>query len=105
VADVLAHGQRLVSVVKMVTVLEDCNTKEQRFVVRFLWAKGLNAKDIHNEIVPVYGGKCLPCKAVHSWVKQFSQECSKVADDARPGAEVAETAAEKTSVLQVSTHW
>jgi hypothetical protein len=24
----------------------------------FLWSKGLNAKDIHKEIFPVYGGKC-----------------------------------------------
>jgi hypothetical protein len=59
--------------------------------VRFLWAKGLNAKDIHNEMFPVYGGKCLSHKAVHSWVKKFSKECSKVADDAQPGTEEVET--------------
>jgi hypothetical protein len=29
-------------------------------------------------------------KAVHNWVEKFSQGGSKVADDARPGAEVAE---------------
>jgi hypothetical protein len=40
---------------------------------------------------PVYGGKCLSHKAVHNWVEKFSQGRSKVADDARPGAEVAET--------------
>jgi hypothetical protein len=40
---------------------------------------------------PVYGGKCLSRKAVHNWVEKFSQGRSKVADDARPGAEVAET--------------
>jgi hypothetical protein len=57
----------------------------------FLWAKGLNAKDIHNDMFPVYAGKFLSHKTVHSWVKKFSQECSKVAYDARPGAEVAET--------------
>jgi hypothetical protein len=44
----------------------------------FLWAKGLNAKDIHKEIFPVYGGKCLSCKAVHNWVEIFSQGRSKV---------------------------
>jgi hypothetical protein len=32
----------------------ECNTKEQCFVVHFLWAKGLNAKDIHKEMFPVY---------------------------------------------------
>jgi hypothetical protein len=28
------------------------------FCCAFLWAKGLNAKGIHKEIIPVYGGKC-----------------------------------------------
>jgi hypothetical protein len=42
-------------VVKMATVLEKCTTEEQHFVVRFLWAKELNAKDIHKEIFLVYG--------------------------------------------------
>jgi hypothetical protein len=42
----------------MATVLEDCTTEEQRSVVHFfLWAKGLNAKNIHEEIVHDYGGK------------------------------------------------
>jgi hypothetical protein len=42
----------------MATVLE------QRSVV------GLSAKDIHKEMLPVYGGKCLLCKAVHNWVEK-----------------------------------
>jgi hypothetical protein len=32
-----------------------------------LWAKGLNAKDIHKEMFPVYGGKCLSCKPVYQF--------------------------------------
>jgi hypothetical protein len=59
-----------------------CTTEEQRSVVRFLWAKGLIAKDIHKEMFPVYGGKCLSRKVVHDWVEKFSQGRSKVADDA-----------------------
>jgi hypothetical protein len=43
------------------------------FTCAFLWAKRLNAKDIHKEMFPVYGGKCLSRKAVHNWVKKFSQ--------------------------------
>jgi hypothetical protein len=31
----------------MATVLEQCITEEQYSVVRLLWAKGLNAKDIY----------------------------------------------------------
>jgi hypothetical protein len=46
----------MVSVVKMVTVTEECTTEDQRSVVRFLWAKGLSAKDIHKEIFSVYVG-------------------------------------------------
>jgi hypothetical protein len=56
----------------MATVLEDCTTEEQRSVVRFLWAKGLNAKDILKAVFPVYGGKCLSRKAVHNWVTNVS---------------------------------
>jgi hypothetical protein len=33
--------------------------------------KGLNAKDIHTEMFPVYGGKCLSRKAVHIWVEKY----------------------------------
>jgi hypothetical protein len=80
-------------------------TEEQRSVVRFLWAKGLNAKDIHKEMFLIYGGKCMLRKAVHNWVKEFSEWRSKFADDAPSGAEMAETTVENTSVLRVSTHW
>jgi hypothetical protein len=67
-----AHVQRLVSVVKMATVLEECSTEEQHSVVRVLWTKGLSAKDIHKEMFHVYGGKCLSLKAVHNWVANVS---------------------------------
>jgi hypothetical protein len=72
----------------METVLQGCTTEEQRSVVGFLWAKGLNAKDIHKEMFPVYGGKCLSRKEIHKWVEKFSQGRSKVADNARPGCHV-----------------
>jgi hypothetical protein len=50
------HIQRLVSVVKLSTVLEKCTTEKQRSVVRLLWGKGLVAKDIHKEMFPVTVG-------------------------------------------------
>jgi hypothetical protein len=43
------------------------------------------------ELFLVYYVKCLSRKAVHNWVEKFSQGRSKVADDARSVAEVAET--------------
>jgi hypothetical protein len=63
-------------VVKMATMLEEFHTEEQRSVARFffLWAKELNAKDIHKEIFPVYGGNCLSRKAVHKWVENEVDE-------------------------------
>jgi hypothetical protein len=80
----------------MVTVLEEYTAKGQCSVVLFfLVAKGLNSKDIHEEVFPVYGGKCLLCKAVHNWVDKFSQGCLKVTDDAQPGRPV-EIATEAT---------
>jgi hypothetical protein len=44
----------------------ECTTEDQRSVVRFSCVKGLNAKDIHKEMFPVCGGKCLSREAVHS---------------------------------------
>jgi hypothetical protein len=55
----------------MATLLEECHTEEQRSVVRLLWAKPLNAKDIHKEILPVYSGKCLSRKAIQPWWQTF----------------------------------
>jgi hypothetical protein len=47
-------------------------TGKQRYVVLVSWAKGLDAKDIHEEMLPVYGRKCLSRKAVHNWVANVS---------------------------------
>jgi hypothetical protein len=71
----------------MATVLEECSTEEYRPVVRFLWAKGLNAKDIHTrkEMFRVYGGKCLSRKAVHNWTEKRGKH---LADDERVETEV-----------------
>jgi hypothetical protein len=43
----------------MATMLEECATEDQRSVVCFLCARGLNAKNIHKEIFVIYGWKCL----------------------------------------------
>jgi hypothetical protein len=47
-----AYVERLVTVVKIVTVIEACYTEEQRSVLRLSWAKE-NSKDILKEICPV----------------------------------------------------
>jgi hypothetical protein len=48
----------------MATLIEEQPTEEQRSDVRFLCAKGLNVKDIHKEMFPVYGWNFLSRKAV-----------------------------------------
>jgi hypothetical protein len=60
-----------------------------------LWTKGLSAKDIHKEMFPVCGEKCLSRKAVHNWVEKFTEGRWEVADDARPG-HLVEIAREET---------
>jgi hypothetical protein len=64
-------------------VLEEYTIEEQRSVVRFLWAKVLNAKDVHKEIFPVYGEKCLLRKAIHKWVRKRFADDEEVETEVR----------------------
>jgi hypothetical protein len=54
----------------MAIVFEGLYYRRSAFCRAFLWAKGLNAEDIHRENFPVYGGKCLSRKAVHNRIKK-----------------------------------
>jgi hypothetical protein len=63
----------------MATVHEGCTFEEQHCVMHFSKGRGVNTKDVHEEMFPVYGGKYLLCKAVRNWVEKFSQGRSKVA--------------------------
>jgi hypothetical protein len=57
----------------MATVLEEFISEEQSSVVRvFGGTKVLFAEDIHKEMFPFYGGKCMSRKALHSWVANVS---------------------------------
>jgi hypothetical protein len=47
----------------------------------FLWTKGLYAKDVHKEVLPVYGDKCLLHKVVHDWVEKSCEGRLEVTDD------------------------
>jgi hypothetical protein len=56
----------------MATVLEECTIEEQRSLIRFiLWAKELNAKNIHKEMFPVYVEKSLSNNAIPPWWQMF----------------------------------
>jgi len=58
---------------------------EQRGIVRFLWAKKMEAKDIHKEMLPMYGEHCLSHQAVHNWVQKFSEGRTSIEDEHRAG--------------------
>ena len=72
----------------MASVLSECTVIEQRAVVRFLWAKGRPSKDIHKEMLSVYGERCLSHKAVRNWVEKFNKGRSHLEDDERAGRPV-----------------
>jgi uncharacterized protein YutD len=57
-----AHVQRLLSVVKMVTVLEECTTKQQTLGCAFFVDKRTQCKDIHKEIFRDFSEKSLSPK-------------------------------------------
>jgi hypothetical protein len=46
-----------------------------------LWAKGLNAKDIHKEMFHVYCGNCLSRQAVQNWVEKRGKIFADDEDD------------------------
>jgi hypothetical protein len=67
----------------MAVPLNTCTTIEQRGVVRFLWAKIMETKDIHKEMLPMYGEHCLSRQAVHNWVQKFSDLRTSIEDEHR----------------------
>ena len=74
----------------MVAPLNTCTTVEQRGIVRFLWAKGVAAKDFHKEMLPMYGEHCLSHQAVHNWVQKFLEGQTSIEDEHRVSRPVKE---------------
>jgi hypothetical protein len=72
----------------MAAPLNTCTAIEQRGVVRFLWAKGMAAKDIHKEMVPMYGEHCLSRHAVPNLVQKFMEGGTIIEDEHRVGRPV-----------------
>jgi len=59
----------------------------------FFWAKGLNAKEIHSEMCPVYGKNCFmrPAISLHVWCKKFARGRESIVDKERRGRHVVAT--------------
>jgi hypothetical protein len=45
----------------------------------------MEAKDIHKEMLPMYGEHCLSYQAVHNWVQKFSEGRTSIEDEHRAG--------------------
>jgi len=56
----------------------------------FLWAKRLNANEIHSEMRPVYGNECFTRPAIHVWCMKFARGRESIVDEERPGWHVVE---------------
>ena len=72
----------------MAVPLNTCTTIEQRGVVRFLWAKNMEAKDIHKEMLPMYCEHCLSRQPIHNWAQKFSEGRTSIEDEHRAGRPV-----------------
>jgi hypothetical protein len=86
----------------MATVHEECINEEQRSVVRFLWAKRLNAKDIYEEMFSVYGGKCLSRKVVRTWAKKRGR---RFADDEEVETEVRKWLRQQSHLMEFNVNF
>ena len=45
----------------------------------------MEAKDIHKEMLPMYGEHCLSRQAIHKWVQKFSEGRTSIEDKHRAG--------------------
>ncbi|UYV78435.1 hypothetical protein LAZ67_16001348 [Cordylochernes scorpioides] len=65
--------------------LKDCTTLEQRAVIRFLNAEGIQAYQICQRMKNIYGGSCLSQKNIYKWVNEFINRGITCTDIERPG--------------------
>ncbi|CAK9827675.1 Protein GVQW3 [Anthophora retusa] len=72
----------------MSSPIENCTAEEQRAVIRFLVAEGVNGSEIHARMLKVYGNKCLHRSNTYKWVEQFKNGRESVDDAQRSGRPV-----------------
>ncbi|PSN39792.1 hypothetical protein C0J52_19453 [Blattella germanica] len=59
--------------------------EEVRTAIRYEWARGSRANEIHRRLVKVYGPDVMSKQMVRRWCRQFRDGRTSVADDIRPG--------------------
>ena len=57
-----------------------CTKEEQRSVIRFLWAEGVNGAEIHARLCTQYEEKALPLRSVYEWIEMFKNGRTSVMD-------------------------
>jgi hypothetical protein len=70
---------------KMAGVLNTSMSYEQRNVIRFLGSKGRTPTEIHREMQPTYGDKCLALRSVRWWCCEFINGQEDLNDNERSG--------------------
>lgn len=64
----------------MFAPLEVCTQEEQRAVIRFLWAEGVDPSDIFRRMNAMYGNSVLKASIVHEWVRAFNKGRTSLMD-------------------------
>ncbi|UYV83836.1 hypothetical protein LAZ67_X000351 [Cordylochernes scorpioides] len=65
--------------------LKECTTLEQRAVIRFLNAEGIQTSQICQRMINIYGESCLSQKNIYKWVNEFKSGRITCSDIERPG--------------------
>jgi len=65
--------------------LQDCTIREQRGVVRFLWAEELKTVEIHRHMLAYYGQSTMSQRKVYEWVQRYKSGRTRVTDEGRSG--------------------
>ncbi|UYV74187.1 hypothetical protein LAZ67_11002345 [Cordylochernes scorpioides] len=65
--------------------LKDCTTLEQRAVIRFFNAEGIQTSQIFQRMKNIYGESCLSQKKNYKWVNKFKNGRLTCTDIERPG--------------------
>jgi len=54
----------------------------------FVGGGGMEAKDVHKEMLPMHSEHCLSRQAVHNWVQKFSEGRTSIENEQRAGRPV-----------------
>jgi hypothetical protein len=61
--------------------LSHCTIKEQRAVVRFLWAEVVESAEIHHRMLAQYGARAMHQQKIYKWIEHFKEGRTSVMDE------------------------